>query len=135
MKKSKIKTKPKIWSTAIADKLFSKFIRDRDKKCLFCRNGATQNSHFWGRGKSSTRYDPLNCDGICGSCHFRHEGNKQGLYRTIKIKQLGEEGYAKLEEKAYSLVPRKIAIIQCMEYLNLVAPSILAKRGMEKTLT
>ena len=50
-----------------------------------CTNESKQNSHFWGRGNSATRYDPENCDGVCGGCHMRHEGTKQGLYRELKI--------------------------------------------------
>ena len=81
-------------------------------------NPATQNSHFWGRGNSATRYDPENCDGICGGCHMRHEGNKQGLYRDKKIQQLGEEGYKQLEKRGRSIMKRSDAIIKCMELLN-----------------
>lgn len=107
-----------IWTSAKTDKLFSIYIRQRDKKCFFCNNVATQNSHFWGRGNSATRYDPLNCDGICGGCHMRHEGSKQGLYRDKKILQLGEDGYRELEKRARSIMKRQDAIIACMELLK-----------------
>lgn len=119
---AEIKTfkKKNIWTSAKADKLFSKYIRDRDKKCFFCNNPATQCSHFGGRGNSATRYDPLNCDGICGSCHMRHEGNKQYLYRDMKIKQLGEEGYRQLELRVRSIMQRSDAIIACMKLLSAV---------------
>jgi hypothetical protein len=109
--------KEKLWSSDQADKKFSKWVRERDKKCFFCPNPATQCSHFWGRGNSSTRYDPLNCDGICGGCHMRHEGNKQGLYRDKKLIQLGEEGYKDLEHRARGTMPRRDAIIQLMNWL------------------
>lgn len=108
----------KIWSSKKADSLFSKWIRDRDKTCFFCTNPATQNSHFWGRRNSATRYDPENCDGICGGCHMRHESNKQGLYRTKKIKQLGENGYKNLEKRANSTVKRRDAIVALMAFLS-----------------
>lgn len=113
------KTKKKsIWTSGKADTLFSVYIRERDPKCFFCNNPSKQNSHFWGRGNSATRYDPLNCDGICGGCHMRHEGNKQGLYRTKKIAQLGEEGYAQLELRGRSIMKRDQAIINCMIFLE-----------------
>ena len=111
--------KMKIWSSAKADSEFSRFIRNRDKRCFFCPNPATQNSHFWGRNSSNTRYDPRNCDGICGGCHMRHEGNKHGLYRDMKIKQLGEEGYNELRRFYYQQpMTRREAIIKCMEFLT-----------------
>jgi hypothetical protein len=110
--------KLELWTSAKADKEFSLFIRDRDKTCFFCPNKATQNSHFWGRGNSATRYDPENCDGICGGCHMRHEGSKQGLYRDLKIVQLGQARYDDLELRARSIVKRHDAIVLCMRFLE-----------------
>lgn len=110
--------KQAIWTSSKADTLFSRWIRDRDKVCFFCSNPASQCSHFWGRGNSATRYKPENCDGICGGCHMRHEGNKQGLYRDRKIEQLGEVGYKKLETEARGVMKRKDAIIELMSWLS-----------------
>ncbi|HLH93523.1 MAG TPA: recombination protein NinG [Xanthobacteraceae bacterium] len=108
-----------LWTSAKADKLFSKFIRERDRVCFFrCGRSATQNSHFWGRANSATRYDPENCDGVCGKCHFTHEGNKQGLYRELKIKQLGQDAYAALEKRARSIVKRSDAIHEFMNFYH-----------------
>jgi len=113
-----------VWSSDKADREFSLFIRQRDPRCFFfrtgCPNPSSQNSHFWGRGNSATRYDPENCDGICGGCHMRHEGNKQGLYRELKIAQLGKARYAALEKHARSTMPRRNAIITCMELLGAI---------------
>jgi len=62
-----------------ADKLFSIWIRLRDKECRRCHskvrlnaNGlpvSHQNSHFKGRRKESTRFMPENCDTLCTGCH------------------------------------------------------------------
>jgi hypothetical protein len=49
---------------------------------------------------------------------MRHEGNKQGLYRDKKIKQLGMEGYAQLEARGRSVMKRHDAIIECMIFLD-----------------
>ena len=108
----------KIWSSARADKEFSKWIRARDKKCFFCNNTGTQNSHYWGRRHSATRYDPKNCDAICGGCHMRHEGDKHGLYTEKKRAQLGEKEYALLTRRANSIMKRRDAIIACMDFLT-----------------
>lgn len=114
-----MRKKTKLWSTKRADLEFSHHIRDRDeRKCFFCGKEGSQNSHFWGRGNSATRYDPENCDYACGGCHMRHEGNKQGLYREKKIAQLGEEDYMKLQKRSYSIMKRSDAILRCMEYIG-----------------
>jgi len=97
----------------------SHWVRDRDKgKCYFCGKTGSQNSHFWGRGNSATRYDPLNCDYSCGGCHMRVEGNKQGRYREMKLAQLGEDGYRTLELRARSTYPRRKAILDFMEWVG-----------------
>lgn len=88
------------------DSLFSKMVRERDGRCMFCGKGRNdpsfrlENSHFWGRGNKVTRFDAFNCDALCFQCHVNNEGNKQGFYRTWKIEQLGEEMYQVLEKRA-----------------------------------
>ncbi len=49
---------------------------------------------------------------------MRHEGNKQGLYRDLKIEQLGMKGYQALEKRARSIMKRSDAIIECMVLLG-----------------
>jgi len=49
---------------------------------------------------------------------MRHEGSKQGLYRELKIKQLGQVGYDTLEKRARSIVKRADAIKECVDYLG-----------------
>lgn len=115
----------KLWSTDKADLEFSHWIRDRDKKrCFFCPNEGSQNSHFWGRNCSALRYEPDNCDYVCGGCHMRHEANKQGLYREMKIKQLGQERYDELKTMFYrSSVKRADAIKSCMKLITPIEES------------
>lgn len=117
MTKRSTGNKLKLWTTKKTDRLFSIWIRTRDPRCFFCTNKATQNSHFWGRGASATRFDPLNCDGICGGCHMTHEGSKQGLYREMKIAQLGQELYDDMEHRARGFMRRSDAIAECMMLL------------------
>lgn len=59
-----------------ADIAFSLYIRTRDGwKCQRCGTQyqpptrALQCSHFQGRRKEGTRFEPLNCDALCGGCH------------------------------------------------------------------
>lgn len=111
--------KPKLWSSRKADLNMSHWVRDRDKsRCFFCGKQGSQNSHFWGRGSSAVRYDPLNCDYACGGCHMRNEGSKQGLYRDMKLGQLGVKVYTELEHRARSIMKRSDAIIQLMSWLK-----------------
>ncbi len=114
------KIKDKIWSTKVADKKFSEWIRSRDGKCINCgKTTYLTCSHFWNREASSTRYDPLNCDTLCWMpCHIKWEKRKHDEYRTLKLKQLGEEGYAALEKKAKTIMQRSTAIIECMKLLK-----------------
>lgn len=79
-------------------------IRERDgNKCIWCPKSAQQgfkmeNSHYWGRGDKTNRFNPLNCDCLCFRCHMENESNKQGKYRTFKMKQLGKKVYDAMEK-------------------------------------
>lgn len=64
----------------VADQAFSEWIRTRDKwTCQRCGRKANplvstdrmgiHCSHFQGRGKEATRFDPLNADALCYGCH------------------------------------------------------------------
>jgi len=62
-----------------ADIAFSQWIRLRDKECKRCHSPVKFNdrglpvshqaSHFKGRAKEGTRFEPLNVDTLCGGCH------------------------------------------------------------------
>jgi hypothetical protein len=59
-----------------ADKYFSLYIRTRDNwACQRCGKrhepptNALHCSHFKGRGKEATRFEPLNADALCYGCH------------------------------------------------------------------
>lgn len=59
-----------------SDKLFSFYIRTRDNwTCQRCGKqytpptNALHCSHFQGRRKENTRFNPLNADALCYGCH------------------------------------------------------------------
>ena len=62
-----------------SDKLFSQWIRIRDGRCLRCGSSVKFNnsglpishnaSHFQGRGKENTRFNPDNVCTLCYGCH------------------------------------------------------------------
>lgn len=74
-----------------ADRIFSMYIRKRDKKCRRCRKPVEFNekgdpithqaSHFQGRRKEATRFDELNVDCLCFSCHRYFTENPGDHYR------------------------------------------------------
>ena len=120
----KKKIKKRVTSVKKADTLFSKWIRERDGKCVRCGSvERLQCSHFWPRKVSATRFDPENCDTLCYKCHYgdRYHGweyAKQGEYRIYKINQLGEERYQKMEERFNTFMPQKNAIAQVMNMMS-----------------
>lgn len=105
-----------------ADIEFSRYIRLRDKQCKRCGRLGTgkedisglQCSHFFGRGKESTRFDPDNCDATCFGCHQYWGSTDRESYRDFKIKQLGQKGFDLLLLKAntYTKKDRKMAYIK-----------------------
>lgn len=111
-----------------ADKYFSLLIRERDKwTCVRCgrkheeRKMTLDTSHFFTRGKKSTRFDFENCDSLCKlPCHlgknsmdstqFGWEYQKgiegfrgviqNGSYTQFKINQLGRKRFDDLMVRA-----------------------------------
>jgi 5-methylcytosine-specific restriction endonuclease McrA len=54
------------------DILFSKWIRNRDKKCLRCgRTDTLQCCHIAGRRSLAGRWNDKNCITLCYACHLR----------------------------------------------------------------
>ncbi len=108
------------WSTGYADKKFSQFIRERDPRCRNpeCRNPSKDNSHFWGRGHSATRFDPENCIGLCRNCHDSWEHLKNNDYKAFMIEWLGIHRYNLLEKKARSFKKRSEAVAECKQFLH-----------------
>lgn len=104
-----------------ADEEFSKWIRERDGKCMRC--GTKKNltcSHFWPRQHKGTRYDPENCVAVCWMpCHKYHwEKEKQGEYMDFMIAWIGNEKYDALKKRAQSTYPLSNAIMDCMRLLQ-----------------
>lgn len=104
--------------TEKADKKFSRWIRNRDKKCLKCLSRpSTDCSHFFGRSNSATRYDPKNCIGLCRQCHMDWEGPKYE-YKKWMFEWLGEEEYKLLEKRGNSTMKREKAIAEFFSWRN-----------------
>ena len=91
-----------------ADIVFSKWIRNRDKwRCQRCGHQHEENSrglhcsHYWGRGRESSRFSPENCDALCFPCHrFWGHGDGRDFYKEFMIKKLGLKGFNNLKKFA-----------------------------------
>lgn len=114
-----------------ADRLFSQYIRLRDGKCRRCGSVVELNakglpvshqaSHYWSRGKESTRFSVENVDTLCWGCHnLWGHGDQRDGYKAFKIKQLGEEGFKQLDVRAHTSgkKDRKMAYLVAKELLK-----------------
>lgn len=111
-----------------ADALFSRYIRLRDKRCLRCGTpgeGADgiiglQASHYYGRARENTRFDPSNVDALCFGCHRVWGSDDREAYRAFKLQQLGEDGFNMLIVRAntYKKKDRKMELIIARELLK-----------------
>ena len=67
----------KRWNAAKAkrklDKLWSAYIRQRDKVCTFCgrSDGKLDANHIMSRRHTATRWDVRNGNALCFTCHRR----------------------------------------------------------------
>jgi len=86
-----------------ADQVFSKYVRElADNRCVRCGSATgLQASHYFGRAKEGTRFDPENVDCLCYGCHQYWGSTDREDYRAYKIKQLGENGFKLLTARAY----------------------------------
>ena len=98
IQKTNKKPNRKINRKSKLDKLFSKYIKQRDGglsffKCISCGQvkPITQFNagHFWSRRYMATRYDEKNVNGQCVYCNFHLKGNIQG-YANGLMKKYGQ---------------------------------------------
>ena len=109
-KASKNRRKKGIWATSTADNYFSKYIRARDQHCLRCKTTEDLTcSHFWGRGHSSTRFDPINNIALCSKCHAEWEG-PTAEYKEFQRNLIGLENYLALDIKSGTFKKREEAV-------------------------
>ena len=115
----------------LADTVFSQYIRLRDRRCLRCGSPVQlndkglpvshENSHYWGRGREGTRYEPDDCITLCFACHkLWGHGDERDAYKDFMIKRLGQRRFDTLEiqAKTYRKKDRKLALIYARELLK-----------------
>lgn len=98
-----------------ADRLFSLYIRTRDnwtcQRCYKKYTPPTQAlhcSHFVGRGKEATRFEPLNADALCYGCH-RYFTAQPAEHKEWQIQRKGERTIDRiiLQSHSYKKKDRK----------------------------
>ena len=92
------------------DKLFSKYIRKRDKKCSRCGSLVQFNekgdpvshsaSHYITRGNWATRMDQMNVTTLCFPCHQKWGGDDREGYKWFMKGWLGKEGFQDLLKRS-----------------------------------
>jgi 5-methylcytosine-specific restriction endonuclease McrA len=96
-KKLKKKLKTISWLKKKADKIFSLWIRQREKSCYTC--GSTNNlqaGHFVSRSYLALRYDERNVHTQCVACNVFKSGNMP-VYARNMIRQYGGDVLEELQ--------------------------------------
>lgn len=110
----------------VADKAFSLYIRTRDNwTCQRCGTAYTPPtsalhcSHFQGRGKESTRFEPLNADSLCYGCHQYFTSHPAEHY-TWQVQRKGQETVDRLQalSNTYMKKDRKAQAVKWREKIK-----------------
>lgn len=115
-----------------ADKYFSMYIRLRDGGCKRCYSPVRFNdkgdpvshqmSHFQGRRKEATRFDPENGDTLCGACHQYFTANPGEHYMwQVAVKGQAVVNAVIVRSNSYAKKDRKLAaMVWKQAYKNLL---------------
>lgn len=100
-----------------ADKLFSEYIRSIGC-CEWCGkvDNTLQTSHIFSRRFLVTRWEPLNANCLCASCHFKWHQQPVEAVEWIK-EYLGEDVYNELRIMAKTSV-KKVDLQQIVDDLK-----------------
>ena len=99
-----------------ADKHFSACVRERANwTCERCHRKTPDDkrmglhcSHYHGRGKWATRFDPENCEAICYGCHAYLTANPH-KHTARQKEQMGEGAYQILLERSQDTAVGRLA--------------------------
>lgn len=113
-----------------ADVEFSKYIRHRANwRCEVptCQKDYRENtqglhcSHYYGRGRENTRFDPDNCIALCYYHHSRWgHGDERDSYTEYMERRLGQQAFKKLKLRAFQFTKKddKLALIYIKQLLD-----------------
>src|SRR3990167_7391081 len=110
----------------VADKAFSLYIRHRDNwTCQRCGTKYTPPtmalhcSHFQGRGKEATRFEPLNADALCYGCH-QYFTSHPGEHMAWQVQRKGQDVVDRiiLVSNTYKKKDRKAEVLYWRQVLS-----------------
>jgi len=87
------------------DRLFSLYIRGRDKVCQRCGGKVQHCAHFHGRARKSVRWDEDNACGLCFGCHQFLDSHALDKVEFFKAR-LGEDKYNMLNSRMRNMYPK-----------------------------
>lgn len=92
MKSLLLRRKKNAWDT------FSKWIRNRDKRCVTCgKTEGLQAGHFW---HNCLDFDEMNINAQCERCNHYLSGNL-AVYASYLIAKYGQKKFQDLEARHY----------------------------------
>ena len=101
------------------DKIFSKYIRLRDKGiCFVCgkQEEFMQCGHLFSRVAYNTRWDEENAFCVCAGCNLRHEFDFEPM-RARYVSFLNQEKYDEIYQKFHSKDKlSNLALFKLLEY-------------------
>ena len=104
-----------------ADILFSKYIRNRDKRCRRCNSTEyLQCAHVISRSYHQVRHDKKNAVALCRACHVYFTHHPLEWYDWAN-EELGRGKYSDLKEKAQQY-HNKIDYKGIIEFLRQAIP-------------
>lgn len=110
-KSKKIDSKKKL--TKQLDKVFSLYIRNRDRKCYTCKRvypvSELQCGHYVSRSYRSLRYDERNCHAQCVGCNVFRKGNMT-VYAINLVNDYGVDLLREFEQKKLLLGPTTLEL-------------------------
>jgi hypothetical protein len=88
-----------------ADVWFSRFIRERDKRCYTCDTTSTklQCGHFVPRQYLATRYSEINNHAQCYACNMLY-GGQPSKYSLNLIRDYGQDVVTNLENSRHLII-------------------------------
>jgi hypothetical protein len=99
------------------DKLFSQFIRTRDKVCQRCGGEAQHAAHFHGRSAKSVRWDEDNACALCFGCHVYLDSHPLEKVEFFKAR-LGERHFDLLNSRMRKTHPKPDKKLLTLYYQN-----------------
>ncbi len=97
------------------DKIFSQYVRLRDKACQRCGSGKTACAHFHGRARKSVRWDEDNACALCFGCHSYLDSQAIDKVDFFKAR-LGEERFDLLNSRMRQTHPKPDQKLLLMYY-------------------